>query len=144
MASRKKSKNISGKHELPNSISCTTSVCSSFRLIFPFAFRKTLIESKYTNTHSSTTSPRQPSCEKYSADRFWLTFTVNEPISISRPLADGLLENAILQAGGLSRPLPTPLPPVFLLLLNLFNMAPEIEFASSIFPPSHKTASYAG
>ena len=35
-------------------------------------------------------------------------------------------------------------PPIFLLLLNLFNMAPEIEFASSNFPPSHKTASYAG
>ena len=33
---------------------------------------------------------------------------------------------------------------IFLLLLNLFNMAPEIEFASSNFPPSHKTASYAG
>ena len=41
-------------------------------------------------------------------------------------------------------PSPTPFPPIFLLLLNLFNMAPEIEFASSTFPPSHKTASYAG
>ena len=29
-------------------------------------------------------------------------------------------------------------------LLNSFNMAPEIEFASSNSPPSHKTASYAG
>ena len=34
--------------------------------------------------------------------------------------------------------------PVFLLLFNLFNMAPEIDFASSNFPPSRKTASYAG
>ena len=41
-------------------------------------------------------------------------------------------------------PTPTPFPPIFLLILNLFNMAPEIEFASSDFPPSHKTASYAG
>ena len=41
-------------------------------------------------------------------------------------------------------PSPTPFPPIFHLLLSLFNMAPEIEFASSGFPPSHKTASYAG
>ena len=41
-------------------------------------------------------------------------------------------------------PSPTPFPPVLLLLLNLFNMAREIEFASSNFPPSHKTASCAG
>ena len=41
-------------------------------------------------------------------------------------------------------PSPTPFPPIFHLLLNLFNMAPEIEFASSDFPPSHKTHSYAG
>ena len=41
-------------------------------------------------------------------------------------------------------PSPTSFPPIFYLLLNLFNMAPEIEFASSDFPPSHKTASYAG
>ena len=39
-------------------------------------------------------------------------------------------------------PSPTPFPPIF--LLNLSNMAPEIEFASSNFPPSHKTASYTG
>ena len=38
----------------------------------------------------------------------------------------------------------TPFLPIFLLLLNLFNMAPEIKFTSSNFPPSHKTASYAG
>ena len=47
MASRKKSKNISCKPELPNRISFTTSFCSYFRMIFTFAFRKTLIESKY-------------------------------------------------------------------------------------------------
>ena len=41
-------------------------------------------------------------------------------------------------------PSPTPFPPIFLLLLNLFNMVPEIEFASLNFPPSHKTVSYAG
>ena len=40
-------------------------------------------------------------------------------------------------------PSPTPFPPIFL-FLNLFNMAPEIEFALSDFPPSHKTASFAG
>ena len=41
-------------------------------------------------------------------------------------------------------PSPTPFPPIFLLFLSLFNMAPEIEFALSDFPPCHKTASYAG
>ena len=30
------------------------------------------------------------------------------------------------------------------ILLNSFNMAPEIEFASLNFPPSHKTSSYTG
>ena len=101
---------------MPNSISFTTSFCSSFKLIFPFAFRKTLIESKL-QTHLPPHG--RASRRARITDRFWLTFTFKEPISISRPPADGQLENASLRAGGHSRPLPHPLPS---------NFSPPFEF----------------
>ena len=143
MASWKKSKSISGKPELPNSISFTTSFCSSFRLIFTFAFRKTLIESKYKHI----LPPHRPASRRaritrltdfdwHSHSRSQSVFPVHQRTENSKMLVCG---QAVILA-----PYPTPFPPIFHRILNLFNMAPEIEFASSDFPPSHKTASYAG
>ena len=143
MASWKKSKSISGKPELPNSISSTTSFCSSFRLIFTFAFRKTLMESKYKHIllpHRPASRrariTRLTDFDRQSHSRSQSVFPVHQQTDNSKMLVCG---QAVILA-----PYPTPFPPIFHLLLNLFNMAPEIEFASSDFPPSHKNASYAG
>ena len=142
MASWKKSKNISGKPELPNSISFTTSFCSSFRLIFTFAFCKTLIESKYKrilppNCHASHRAriTRLTDFDGHSHSRSQSVFPVHQRTDYSKMLVHG---QAVILV-----PSPTPFPPIFHLLLNLFNMAPEIEFTSSDLTPSHKTASYA-
>ena len=143
MASRKKSKNISGKPELPNSISITTSFCSSFRLIFTFAFRKTLIESKYKHIlppHRRASRRARitwlTDFDWHSHSRSQSVFPVHQRTDYSKML---VCRQAVILV-----PSPSPFPPIFHLLLHLFNMAPEIEFASSDFPPSHKTASYAG
>ena len=72
----------------------------------------------------------------HSHSRSQSVFPVHQQTDNSKMLVCG---QAVILA-----PYPTPFPPIFHLLLNLFNMAPEIEFASSDFPPSHKTASYAG
>ena len=136
MASRKKSKNISGKPELPKSISFTTSFCSSFRLIFTFAFCKTLIESKYKHIlplHRRASRrariTRLTDFDWHSHSRSQSVFPVHQRTDYSKML---VFRQAVIFV-----PSPTSFPPIFHLLLNLFNMAPEIEFASSDFPPSH-------
>ena len=128
MASRKKSKNISAKPELPNSISFTTSFCSSFKMIFPFAFRKTLIESKYKHTFFHHIASR----------RARITRLTEEPISISRPPA----------YGGLSPPLPHPPSTPIFLLSPVFSFefvqsnSPHRIFRLLTRPPA--TAGYLG
>ena len=128
---------------MPNSISFTTSFCSSFRLIFPITFRKTLIESKYKHIfppHGRASRrgriTRLTDFDWHSHSRSQSIFPVHQRTDYSKMLVCG---QAVFLV-----PSPTPFPPIFLLLLNLFKMASEIEFASTNFPPSHKTASYAG
>ena len=110
---------------------------------FPFAFRKTLIESKYKHIlppHGRASRrariTRLTDFDWHSHSRNQSVFPVHQRTDYSKMLVCG---QAVFLV-----PSPTPFPPIFLLLLNLFNMASEIEFASSNFPPSHKTASYAG
>ena len=143
MASRKKSKNISGKPKMPNSISFTTSFCSSFSLIFPFAFRKTLIEYKYKHILPPHGRASHRARIIWLTDFDWHSHSRNQSVFSVHQRTDNS-KMLVCRQVVILVPSPTPFPPIFLLLLNLFNMAPQIEFASSNFPPSHKTASYAG